>query len=128
MDYEVFLLSAVRESWLNTGDARGSVVTGIASTARVISMAAAIMVAVFLGFATEQDLVVKMLGVGLAVAVGLDATLVRLVLVPATMTLLGRWNWWMPRLASSVTPAPAAVSTTAPAAPESDDEPTFSHV
>jgi RND superfamily putative drug exporter len=113
MDYEVFLLSAVRESWLSTGDARGSVVAGVASTARVISMAAAIMVAVFLGFATEQELVVKMLGVGLAVAVGLDATLVRLVLVPATMTLLGRWNWWAPRL--SRTPAPAA-PTPAPAA------------
>jgi RND superfamily putative drug exporter len=128
MDYEVFLLSAVRESWLATGDARGSVVTGLASTGRVISMAAAIMVAVFLGFATEQDLVVKMLGVGLAVAVGLDATLVRLVLVPATMTLLGRWNWWMPWSASSVAPAPRPVSPAAPAAPESDDQPTYSHV
>ncbi len=101
MDYEVFLLSAVREDWLRTGDARTSVATGLASTGRVISMAAAIMVAVFLGFATESDLVVKMLGVGLAVAVALDATVVRLVLVPATMTMLGRWNWWFPGRRSS---------------------------
>jgi RND superfamily putative drug exporter len=73
------------------------VVRGLASTGRLISVAAAIMVAVFLGFATESDLVVKMMGVGLAVAVALDATLVRLVLVPATMTLLGERNWWFPR-------------------------------
>ncbi len=97
MDYEVFLLSAVRDDWLDTGDAKGSVVRGLASTGRVISMAAAIMVAVFLGFATESAVVVKMLGVGLAAAVALDATVVRMVLVPATMTLLGKWNWWMPR-------------------------------
>ncbi|WP_240771003.1 MMPL family transporter [Nocardioides sp. GY 10113] len=96
MDYEVFLLSAIRDDWLDTGDAKGSVVRGLASTGRVISVAAAIMVAVFLGFATEHGVVVKMIGVGLAVAVALDATVVRMVLVPATMTLLGRWNWWFP--------------------------------
>jgi RND superfamily putative drug exporter len=107
MDYEVFLLWAVREVWLRTGDARRSVATGLASTGRVISMAAAIMVAVFLGFATESDLVVKMLGVGLAVAIALDATIVRLVLVPATMTMLGRWNWWFPGRRSSTRPETA---------------------
>ena len=96
MDYEVFLLSRVREHWLATGDAEGSVVRGLSDTGRVISSAAAIMVAVFLGFATEIDVIVQMLGVGLAVAVFLDATLIRMVLVPATMTLLGRRNWWMP--------------------------------
>ena len=114
MDYEVFLLSAVREDWLNTGDARGSVVRGLASTGRVISMAAAIMVVVFLGFATESDVTVKMLGVGLATAVALDATVVRMVLVPATMTLLGRRNWWFPRFGRShpVVPAPADAPTT----------------
>ena len=96
MDYEVFLLSRIREDWLDTGDAHGSVVRGLSSTGRVISAAAAIMVAVFLGFATEVDVVVKQLGVGMAVAITLDATLVRMVLVPATMTMLGRWNWWMP--------------------------------
>jgi RND superfamily putative drug exporter len=128
MDYEVFLLSAVRESWLNTGDARRSVVEGLASTARVISMAAAIMVAVFLGFATESDLVVKMLGLGLAVAVGLDATLVRLVLVPASMTLLGRWNWWAPRFVRTSAPDPM-VARTADAAPDvADDSPVYTTV
>ena len=96
MDYEVFLLSRIREDWLDTGDARGSVVRGLSATGRVISAAAAIMVAVFLGFASEIDVVVKQLGVGMAVAILLDATLVRMVLVPATMTMLGRWNWWMP--------------------------------
>ena len=96
MDYEVFLLSRVREEWLRTGDARGSVVAGLAATGRLITAAAAIMVAVFLGFATEGDLVLKMMGVGLAAAILVDATVVRLVLVPASMALLGQWNWWLP--------------------------------
>ena len=96
MDYEVFLLSRVREDWLATGDPHGSVVRGLSATGRVITAAAAIMVAVFLGFATEVDVVVKMLGLGMAVAILLDATVVRMVLVPATMSLLGRWNWWLP--------------------------------
>jgi putative drug exporter of the RND superfamily len=80
----------------------------------VISMAAAIMVVVFLGFATESDVTVKMLGVGLATAVALDATIVRMVLVPATMTLLGRRNWWFPRFGRShpVVPAAADAPTT----------------
>lgn len=106
MDYEVFLLSAIREDWLDTGDARESVARGLGSTARVITIAAAIMVAVFFGFATEADVTVKMLGVGMAVAIALDATLVRMILVPATMTLLGRWNWWTPRPAGPTTPTP----------------------
>ncbi|MFJ1702784.1 MMPL family transporter [Kitasatospora sp. NPDC088346] len=96
MDYEVFLLARVREEWLATGDARGSVIRGLAATGRVISSAAAIMVAVFTGFAIDPDITVKMMGVGMAVAVLIDATVVRLVLVPATMTLLGRLNWWLP--------------------------------
>jgi RND superfamily putative drug exporter len=125
MDYEVFLVSAVHEDWLDTGDARGSVVRGLTSTGRVISMAAAIMVAVFLGFATETGVVVKMLGVGMAVAVALDATVVRMVLVPATMTLLGRWNWWFPRFAASATPVAARVSGGEVTTPEAGDEPTF---
>ncbi|MEV4611164.1 MMPL family transporter [Kitasatospora sp. NPDC049258] len=96
MDYEVFLLARVREEWLATGDARGSVLRGLSATGRVISSAAAIMVAVFTGFAIDPDITVKMMGVGMAVAVLIDATVVRLVLVPATMTLLGRLNWWLP--------------------------------
>jgi RND superfamily putative drug exporter len=96
MDYEVFLLSRVREDWLATGDAQGSVVRGLSATGRVISSAAGIMVAVFVGFALDPDVTVKMTGVGMAAAVFIDATLVRLVLVPATMALLGRANWWLP--------------------------------
>jgi RND superfamily putative drug exporter len=97
MDYEVFLLSRVREEWLVGGDGRGSVVRGLSSTARVITAAAAIMVSVFLSFTLSGDVVVKMMGLGLAVAVLLDATVIRLVLVPATMSLLGNLNWWLPR-------------------------------
>jgi RND superfamily putative drug exporter len=97
MDYEVFLLGRIREDYDATGDARGSVVRGLAATGRVISCAAAIMVAVFMGFASESDPVVKQLGLGMGVAVALDATVVRMVLVPATMSLLGDLNWWMPR-------------------------------
>ncbi|QIK67576.1 MMPL family transporter [Nocardioides sp. HDW12B] len=104
MDYEVFLLSRIREHWLASGDARGSVVQGLADTGRVISAAAAIMVAVFLGFATESDTVVKQIGLGMAVAVFLDATVVRMVLVPSTMALLGRWNWWLPGWLDRVLP------------------------
>jgi putative drug exporter of the RND superfamily len=95
-DYEVFLLSRVRESWLATGDAREAVVRGLGATARVISSAAAIMVAVFLGFAADPDVTVKTIGVGMAAAVAIDATLVRLVLAPAAMVLLGRAGWWLP--------------------------------
>jgi len=104
MDYEVFLLSRIREDWARTGDSHGSVVRGLSATGRVISSAAAIMVAVFLGFASEVDVVVKQLGVGMAVAILLDATVVRMVLVPATMSLLGRWNWWVPAWLDRVLP------------------------
>jgi RND superfamily putative drug exporter len=96
MDYEVFLLSRIRENWLAGHEPRDAIVRGLSDTGRVISAAAAIMVAVFLGFATETDVIVKQLGLGMAVAVVLDATVVRMVLVPATMTMLGRWNWWLP--------------------------------
>jgi RND superfamily putative drug exporter len=123
MDYEVFLLSRVREFWLATGDAHGSVVRGLAATGRVITSAAAIMVAVFVGFALDPDVTVKMMGTGMAVAVLIDATLVRLFLVPATMTLLGRWNWWIPRWLDRIlpqvtveSPAPRGESAPAPAA------------
>lgn len=104
MDYEVFLLSRIREDWARTGDSHGSVVRGLSATGRVISSAAAIMVAVFLGFASEVDVVVKQLGIGMAAAILLDATVVRMVLVPATMSLLGDWNWWVPRWLDRVLP------------------------
>jgi len=96
MDYEVFLLSRVREEYAATGDNAASVVLGIASTARVITSAALIMIAVFLAFVTGGDAATKMFGLGLATAIFIDATLVRMVLVPATMTLLGDANWWLP--------------------------------
>jgi RND superfamily putative drug exporter len=97
MDYEVFLLSRVREEYLRTGDNTASVVTGLSSTARVISSAALIMVTVFLGFALDPAVIIKMMGIGLATAIAVDATVVRLVLVPATMALLGDRNWYLPR-------------------------------
>ena len=95
-DYEVFLLSRVREGWLATGDPREAVVRGLGATARVISSAAAIMIAVFLGFATDPDVTVKTIGIGMAAATAIDATLIRLVLAPAAMVLLGRAGWWLP--------------------------------
>jgi putative drug exporter of the RND superfamily len=97
MDYEVFLISRIREEWLRTGNNAESVADGLAATARVITAAAAIMIAVFLSFVLQDLRVLKMVGFGLAAAVFIDATIVRMVLVPATMELLGNANWWLPR-------------------------------
>jgi RND superfamily putative drug exporter len=97
MDYEVFLLSRVREEYVRTGDNRRAVADGLASTARVITAAAAIMVTVFGAFVLEDAVFLKLAGIGLATAVFVDATIVRMVLVPATMELLGDRNWWLPR-------------------------------
>jgi putative drug exporter of the RND superfamily len=96
MDYEVFMLSRIREEYLRTGDATTSVADGLASSARVITAAAAIMVVVFASFMLEDGREIKLFGLGLALAVLLDATLVRMVVVPATMELLGDRNWWLP--------------------------------
>jgi RND superfamily putative drug exporter len=97
MDYEVFLLSRVREEFLGHGDTARAVTDGLARTARVITAAAAIMVVVFLAFVTGGEIFLKLLGIGMATAVLVDATVVRMVLVPALMQLFGRANWWMPR-------------------------------
>jgi RND superfamily putative drug exporter len=97
MDYEVFLLSRMREAYLDCGDNRQGVAQGLAATARVITSAALIMIAAFGAFILGGDPIVKTLGLGLAVAVFLDATLIRMLLVPASMTLMGRANWWLPR-------------------------------
>jgi RND superfamily putative drug exporter len=97
MDYEVFLLSRIKEEYDRTGDNAGAVADGLAATARVITAAAAIMVFVFGSFLLEEDRVIKLFGLGLASAVFLDATVVRMLLVPATMELLGDRNWWLPR-------------------------------
>ena len=96
MDYEVFLLSRIREEWLRTGDNAAAVADGLASTARVITAAAAIMVFVFGVFIFDPSVFIKQIGLGLATAVVVDATIIRMVLVPATMELLGNANWWMP--------------------------------
>jgi RND superfamily putative drug exporter len=117
MDYEVFLLTRVREAWLATGDARDAVVRGLGATARVITSAAAIMIAVFLGFAADPNLTVKTIGFGMAAAVLIDATLVRLVLAPAAMVLLGRAGWWPPGTVARHLPAAEPHRPEAPAAP-----------
>jgi putative drug exporter of the RND superfamily len=97
MDYEVFLLSRIREEYDATGDNAESVARGTAATGRVITSAALIMTVVFLSFVTNPSPIVRMLGLGLSTAIVLDATIVRMVMVPATMALLGRANWWLPR-------------------------------
>ena len=104
MDYEVFLLSRVKEEWSRTQDSHRSVANGLAATARVITAAAAIMVVVFGSFLLESDRTLKLFGTGLAVAVLLDATIVRMLLVPATMELLGDRNWWLPRWLDTLLP------------------------
>jgi RND superfamily putative drug exporter len=105
MDYEVFLLSRIREEWVRTGDNATSVADGLASTARVITAAALIMVCVFGSFVFGDSLrVLKLFGLGLATAIFIDATLVRMVLVPATMELLGNANWWMPKWLDRIVP------------------------
>ena len=104
MDYEVFLLSRVREHYLATGDNDRSVIEGLASTARVITSAALIMISVFLGFVTASDPTTKMFGLGLASAIFVDVTIVRMVLVPATMQLLGDRNWWLPSVLERALP------------------------
>ncbi|HEX3277152.1 MAG TPA: MMPL family transporter, partial [Thermoleophilaceae bacterium] len=96
MDYEVFLISRIREEYLKDGDTRRAIADGLAKTARVITAAAAIMVVVFLAFLAAPDVFLKLFGIGLAAAIFLDATLVRMVLVPAVMQLLGDRNWWIP--------------------------------
>jgi RND superfamily putative drug exporter len=104
MDYEVFLVSRIREEYLRHGDTRRAVADGLAKTARVITAAAAIMVVVFLAFLAAPDTFLKLFGIGLASAIFLDATLVRMVLVPAVMQLLGSRNWWIPNWLERILP------------------------
>ncbi len=104
MDYEVFLISRIREEYLKDGDVRRAVADGLAKTARVITAAAAIMVVVFLAFLAAPDVFLKLFGIGLASAIFLDATLVRMVLVPAVMQLLGDRNWWIPNWLERILP------------------------
>ncbi|MFI8001693.1 MMPL family transporter [Streptomyces sp. NPDC086010] len=104
MDYEIFLLSRIHEAWLATRDPKASVAHALEITARVITCAALIMVSVFAAFIISDNIVVKMLGLGLAASVLIDATVVRLLLVPAVMTLLGRAAWWTPRWLDRILP------------------------
>jgi putative drug exporter of the RND superfamily len=104
MDYEVFLLTQMREHYRKNEDEREAVIDGLANTGRVITSAAAIMVCVFTSFVLNGNPIVKEFGVGLAVAIAIDSTLVRCLLVPAVMVLLGRWAWWLPRWLDRIVP------------------------
>jgi putative drug exporter of the RND superfamily len=121
MDYEVFLLSRVQEEYLGHGRTRDAVAHGLARTARVITAAAAIMVVVFLGFLASDEVFLKLLGIGMATAILVDATVVRMVLVPAVMQLMGRANWWIPRWLNRILPrVDVAVPAAAPGHPTSE--------
>ncbi len=124
MDYQVFLLSRIRERWSHTGDTDGAIVYGVASTARLITGAAAIIIVVYIGFAHGQLVAFQEMGFGVAVALALDATLVRLLLIPAVMQLLGDRNWylptwleWIPRLSVEGTPSPEPLAQEPPPEP-----------
>jgi putative drug exporter of the RND superfamily len=98
MDYEVIMLSRIREEWLRSGDNRLAIERGLAGSARIVTSAALIMLVVFAAFGGSRLQVIQQIGIGLALAILIDATLIRLVLLPAAMQLMGRWNWWCPRL------------------------------
>ncbi len=117
MDYEVFLISRIREEYAKDGDTRRAVADGLAKTARVITAAAAIMVVVFLAFVASQEVFLKLFGIGLAAAIFLDATVVRMVLVPAVMQLLGPRNWWIPSWLERLLPSLDVEPTAEPARP-----------
>jgi RND superfamily putative drug exporter len=104
MDYEVFLLTRIREEYDRHGDNSKAVADGLAATGRVISAAAAIMVCVFASFVLGDERAIKLMGFGLAIAIFIDATIVRLLLVPAAMELLGNRNWWAPRWLNRIMP------------------------
>jgi len=104
MDYQVFILSRIREEYRTGHTTIASVVVGLGATAKVITAAALIMISVFLGFVASADPVVKMMGIGLATAVAVDATIVRMILVPAFMSLIGDANWWLPRWLDRILP------------------------
>jgi RND superfamily putative drug exporter len=104
MDYEVFLLSAIREEYVRTRNNGLAVADGLAGTARVITAAAAIMVFVFGVFIFDPNVFIKQIGLGLATAIFVDATIIRIVLVPATMELLGNANWWIPHWLDRILP------------------------
>jgi RND superfamily putative drug exporter len=97
MDYEVLLISRIQEEYKRTGDNQAGVAMGLEKSGRLITGAAAIMCAVFLAFAQADVVIIKAIGVGLAIAIAVDATIVRILIVPSVMRILGRANWWAPR-------------------------------
>ncbi|WP_148288815.1 MMPL family transporter, partial [Ilumatobacter nonamiensis] len=104
MDYEVFIMSRIKEDYSKSKDPKGAVVSGLTSSARVITAAALIMISVFAAFVLGDDPIIKMFGVGLATAVFLDATVVRMIIVPAAMSLLDRAAWWFPKVLARIIP------------------------
>lgn len=105
MDYEIFLLTRIRERYLQSGSTQDAVAHGVSTSARTITSAALIMIAVFIGFAFAGMPLVAELGVACAVAIAVDATVVRLVLVPALMAIFAEWNWWLPRWLAWILPS-----------------------
>jgi RND superfamily putative drug exporter len=120
MDYQVFLVSRMQEEWLHTGDNKTAVRRGLAGSGRVVVIAAAIMSSVFLAFVPSTDATIKLFGIALASAVIIDAFIVRLVLVPSLMSMLGKANWWLPGWLDRVLPK---VQLEAPEDELTDDEP-----
>jgi len=123
MDYEVFLLSRIREEYLRTGDNSQAVADGLSATARVITAAAAIMCTFFLAFVLGDNIVIKLFGIGFASAIFIDATLIRLVIVPSTMELLGDANWWLPAWLDRILPHLDVEGPAAALAGDRGDEP-----
>ena len=109
MDYEVLMLSRIHEEWERTGDNRLAVANGLQKTGGLITGAAAIMVVVFSAFGLSSVIILKQIGLGLALAILVDATLVRALVVPSTMRLMGKWNWWAPSFLKA-THAPSPTS------------------
>jgi len=110
MDYEVLMLSRIHEEWERTGDNTLAVANGLQKTGGLITGAAAIMVVVFSAFGLSSVIILKQIGLGLALAIFIDATLVRALVVPATMRLMGKWNWWAPSFLQGHEPVPSAAN------------------
>jgi RND superfamily putative drug exporter len=128
MDYEVFLLSRIREEYLRHGDNGRAVADGLSATARVITAAAAIMCTFFLSFVLGDSIIIKLFGIGFASAIFIDATLIRMVIVPSTMELLGDANWWLPKWLDRILPhldveGPSLESIESPTPPPTAPEP-----
>jgi uncharacterized membrane protein YdfJ with MMPL/SSD domain len=125
IDYQVFILSRVREEWLHSGDEERALEVGLTRTARVVTGAALSMLGVFVAFAFSDIASLRQFGVGLAIAVIIDATLVRLVLLPAAVRFAGEWAWWTPGMDYDYEPAPVLNFDPAPPAPPAPPVPAY---